>query len=105
MTEIRYRWFEMPSEKDMDPARKISRAVSDVLYSHPSTCYLHVKDWQRYCGYTTKEICKLIGPTPCTYRNWADNRHWPNAIWLPHLAKAFGCSIEELFFPPPGMKP
>ena len=103
MTEIRYR-FEMPEDRAMDPVRKIAATTSDLIRTHPSTCYLHIKDWQRYRGFTTKEVCRLIGSDPCSYRNWADNRHWPNAIWLPHMARVFGCSIEELFFPPPGMK-
>ena len=102
-TNISYR-FEMPDARTMEPVRKIAGTTSDLIRTHPSTCYLHIRDWQRYRGLTIKEACQLIGTTEMSYRNWHDNRHWPNSIWLPHLAKAFGCSIEELFFPPPGMR-
>ena len=94
----------MPDGRCMDPVRKIAATTSDLIRTHPSTCYLHIKDWQVYRGLTAKQAADRIGTTEMTYRAWVRTRRWPFSIWLPHLAKAFRCSIEELFYPPPGMK-
>ena len=100
---ITYR-FEMPDSVAMDPARRIAGTTADLLRNHPSTVFLHIKDWQRYRGMSMKEASRKIGVSFVSYRNWHDNRHWPNSVWLPRMAAVFGCSIEELYFPPPGMR-
>ena len=84
--------------------RGMSKHISKKMQNRPDECYLHIKDWQRYRGLTIAEASRRIGVTPLSYRNWCDNRHWPSSIHLPRMADAFDCSIEELFFPPPGMR-
>lgn len=93
-----------PRAEELAPIRRFVSYIAKVQRRTPGACFLHVKEWQRYRGLTNAEAAKRIGVSPISYRNWSDNRHWPNAVHLPQMAEAFGCTIEELFFPPPGMK-
>lgn len=84
--------------------RGMSRRIAEAQSRHPSACYLHLKEWRNYRGITLREAARRIGVSLATYRNWDDNRNWPVSIHLPVIADTFGCCLEELFFPPPGMR-
>lgn len=84
-------------------ARAMAGIIADMEKKSDPRCYLHLEQWQRYRGLTLHTAAKRIDVSVCSYRNWHDNRHWPNAKHLARIAHAFQCSIEELYFPPPGM--
>ena len=84
--------------------RALARAIAEDQQKNPQKCYLHLKEWQHYRGLSMREAAADIGVCWETYRNWHDGRNWPVSEWLPQIARTFGCSIEELFFPPPGMR-
>ena len=96
--------YQMPKPEIMSPVRRIAGYIAKAQRRSPTCVFLHVKEWQRYRGLSNAEAAARIGVSPISYRNWSDNRHWPSAVHLPQMAEAFDCTIEELFFPPPGMK-
>ena len=96
--------YVMPPDEIMNPVRRITKRIAEVQTGRPELVRLHIKEWQRYRGLTIAAAAAAIGVRTVSYRNWADNRHWPNSVFLPQIAEAFGCSLEELFFPPPGVK-
>lgn len=85
-------------------ARMTTKSISDQIRDDPESYALHIKQWRNYRGITLAGAARQIGCSLATYRNWDDGRNWPCSIWLPVIADAFGCSMEEIFFPPPGMK-
>lgn len=84
--------------------RSMSRRIARAQGQNPATCYLHLKQWRNYRGITLREAATRIGVSLPTYRNWDDNRNWPVSEHLPVIADTFGCCLEELFYPPPGMR-
>lgn len=46
-----------------------------------------------------KDLADLIGTDRGTICNWELCRYSPNAYWMPLLADALGCTIEDLFLP------
>lgn len=85
-------------------ARMLTAAAAEVSKENPTEFRLYFKEWQRYRGLTTKEASRQTGIAESTYFKWCAGSHVPNAYYLPRLAMAFRCSVEELYFPPPGMK-
>ena len=61
---------------------------------------VNLKARRLQCGLTQRELAARIGTKHGTYRNWEEGRFWPVSYWLPLLAEALHCSIEELFLPP-----
>lgn len=60
----------------------------------------HLADWRRRAGITVGEAAKRIGVSTFTYRNWDRGLNWPLSCWLPAIAQAFGCTIEDLYIMP-----
>lgn len=51
-------------------------------------------------GLTQKQAADRIGASVQTLRGWERGGYWPSAYWIPLLAAAYGCSIEELYLTP-----
>ena len=50
-------------------------------------------------GLTQRQAAAAIGCPHATYRNWELGTNWPSSLWMPLIAEAFRCSIEELYLP------
>lgn len=61
---------------------------------------VHLKARRLQCGLSFRQIAKAVGCSEPTYRCWESLGYWPSAIWLPNLAEALHCSIEELYMAP-----
>lgn len=65
-----------------------------------------LREQRKRAGLSQGELCSRIGADRRTYSNWEAARYWPNSYWLPLIAEALGCTIEDLFLPedPEGME-
>ena len=65
-----------------------------------------LREQRKRAGLSQGELCSRIGADRRTYSNWESARYWPNGYWLPLIADALGCTIEDLFLPedPAGME-
>lgn len=52
---------------------------------------------RKKAGLTQEQLSKLIGVNQTAISQWEKGRTCPTSDKLPELAKALGCSIEELF--------
>lgn len=55
---------------------------------------------RRARGLLVTEAARRVGVSSLTYRNWDRGTNWPASYWLPAIAQALGCTIEELYLPP-----
>lgn len=55
---------------------------------------------RKKAGLTQPKLAELVGTSRQSILQWETGDYWPSASWLPKLAKACGCSIEELYYPP-----
>ena len=51
-------------------------------------------------GLSITELSRNANIRAETYRAWESGKTWPNAYYLPIIAKELGCSIEELYLGP-----
>ena len=51
-------------------------------------------------GLTQEQAAERIGASVMALRGWEQGSYWPSAYWLPLLAAAYSCSIEELYLTP-----
>jgi len=51
-------------------------------------------------GLSITELSRNANIRTETYRAWESGKTWPNAYYLPIIAKELGCSIEELYLGP-----
>lgn len=58
-----------------------------------------LREQRKRAGLSQNELCRRIGADRRTYSNWEAARYWPSALWLPLIAEALGCTIEDLFLP------
>lgn len=61
---------------------------------------LHLQERRRAAGLLVTEAARRVGVSSLTYRNWDRGTNWPASYWLPAIAQALGCTIEELYLPP-----
>ena len=47
-----------------------------------------------------KEASEKIGCSPQQLRSWDQGRNWPSSYYLPMIAAAYRCSIEDLYLYP-----
>jgi DNA-binding XRE family transcriptional regulator len=78
---------------------KISRKLQSTAIS---TGMETLAAWRKYRKLSLEAAADLIGCSAATYRNWEAARNWPSSYWLPAIAAAMHCTIEDLYFPPPG---
>ena len=63
--------------------------------------YLYgLKPRRKAKGLTQRDLAELIGGNRESIRAWECGLYWPSAQFLPDIAKALGCTIEELYFDP-----
>lgn len=60
----------------------------------------HLAERRRRLNLTMEEVGLRAGVPKQTYCNWETCRYWPSGNYLPALALALQCTIEELFLPP-----
>lgn len=60
----------------------------------------YLKRRRARAGLTQKQAADRIGASVQTLRGWERGGYWPSAYWIPLLAAAYGCSIEELYLTP-----
>ena len=66
-----------------------------------TTSYSEALSWRiRMSGKTHQEIAEELGTTKGTVEGWSQKRFLPSSVFLPALALALECSIEELYFLP-----
>ena len=61
---------------------------------------IHLKDRRKAAGLLVTEAARRVGVSSLTYRNWDRGLNWPASYWLPAIAQALGCTVEELYLPP-----
>ena len=66
-----------------------------------TTAYSEALAWRiRVSGKTQREIAEEVGTTKATVEGWSQKRFLPSSVFLPALALALECSIEELYLLP-----
>ena len=67
--------------------------------AHPKqTEYLYgLKPRREARGLTQRELADLIGGDRESIRAWETGVYWPSAQYLPKLAAALGCRMEDLY--------
>lgn len=55
---------------------------------------------RRRAGLTVAELAERLSVNRATIYFWEAGRYWPKAEYLPQLAQALGCTIDELFTDP-----
>ncbi len=50
---------------------------------------------------TQKEACEKLGVTQRTLQNWEDYKTSPSGAQLSRLADLYGCTLDDIFLPPP----
>ena len=55
---------------------------------------------RRAAGLSQTKAADLIGCSRASLPYWEQGHTWPSSYWLPRMAAVYGCSIEELYFPP-----
>ena len=84
---------------------KAAKEAAKDVRQHEGDGLRHLREWREYCGLSVIEAAKKIGCSPMIIRNWEGRvRNWPKSLWLPAIAAAFCCTIEDLYFAPPGYK-
>ena len=62
-----------------------------------STGLRNLKKIRTSRGLTRQAMADAIGAEISTYRQWEQERFFPNARWLPAMAEILECSIADLF--------
>lgn len=60
----------------------------------------YIKHRRKAAGLSQEQAAEKIGCRRCSLQFWEQGRQWPSSVWMPRLAAAYGCSMEELFLPP-----
>lgn len=60
-----------------------------------------IKYYRAAKGLTQEELAELMGTSQAAVGMWETGARMPRADKLPKLAKALGCSVSDLFNPPP----
>lgn len=58
---------------------------------------MKIKKLRVFVNMTQKELAKKMGLSPSTVSMWEKGERNPRTEKLPELARALGCSIDELF--------
>lgn len=56
-----------------------------------------IKAYRNENNLSLKEFGKLIGVSAQAVCKWEQNTCYPDIILLPHLARIFGCSVDDFF--------
>lgn len=75
-----------------EEARRIAVRVNDG-----EMLMKNMKRRRQAAGMSQEALAARIGVSQSSLQQWEQGRYWPSAFWLPKLAAALMCSIEELF--------
>ena len=56
-----------------------------------------LRPYRQAAGLTQSERARAISTSRQNIQKWECGACWPSAEWIPKLAKACGCRIEDLF--------
>ena len=56
-----------------------------------------LKRARKTAGMTQTDLARAVGTNKESIRTWENGAYWPSAVWLPKLAEALGCSIDDLY--------
>ena len=56
-----------------------------------------IKTFRERNGLTQKQFAEKIGVTHQTVSKWEGNKGYPDVFFLPRLAEALSCTIDELY--------
>ena len=56
-----------------------------------------VKAFRAQNGLTQRQFAEMIGVTHQTVSKWEQRRGYPDVFFLPRLAEALNCTIDELY--------
>lgn len=62
---------------------------------------LGLKALREQAGLSMDELAKAVGVSRQSLSAWEGGKAWPNSMYLQPLARALGCTVEELFHAPP----
>ena len=79
---------------------QISMIAAKLLEEGQQAGMVHLKTRIRASGLSYGVIAERTGCEPTSICNWANLRNYPSAFYLPALASALGCTIEDLYLPP-----
>lgn len=79
---------------------QISMIAAKLLEEGQQAGMVHLKTRIRASGLSYGVIAERTGCEPTSICNWANCRNYPSAFYLPALASALGCTIEDLYLPP-----
>lgn len=94
----------MKKMKDLTPEEirltALARMAADVVDPANQSGMIYLGARRRAAGLLVTEAARRVGVSSFTYRNWDRAINWPASYWLPAIAQALGCTIEELYLPP-----
>lgn len=92
-------WDRLP---DYPAGAKLAKEIDRKLRtgSMPDKLDVCLKRRRARAGLTQKQASDRIGASVATLRGWEQGGYWPSAYWMPLLAAAYNCSIEELYLTP-----
>lgn len=61
---------------------------------------IHFKAWRLHADLTQRQVAEVLGVGTNSVAYWDGGRP-PNIEYLPDIARAFGCTIDQLFQIPP----
>ena len=79
---------------------QISMIAAKLLEEGQQAGMVHLKTRIRASGLSYGVIAERTGCEPTSICNWANCRNYPSTFYLPALASALGCTIEDLYLPP-----
>lgn len=98
-------WPKLTS-RDLLPAQLACKVIAERIrvadfdgnrdHSYLIPCLKHRR---RAAGLTQTQAADAIGCQRVSLAFWEQGRQWPSSVWLPRIAAAYGCSMEELFLP------
>lgn len=93
------------SKEFLQPYRTMLKAqiavtAAKLLEEGQQAGMVHLKTRIRASGLSYGVIAERTGCEPTSICNWANCRNYPSAFYLPALASALGCTIEDLYLPP-----
>ena len=56
-----------------------------------------IKSFRRERGLTQKQFAEMLGVAHQTVSKWEQKKGYPDVFFLPRLAEALGCSIDDLY--------
>lgn len=60
-----------------------------------------LRDLRERAGLSMEELAKAVGVSRQSLFAWETGKAWPSSMYLQPMARALGCTVEDLFRDPP----